>query len=379
MTADKLAALAGAGVSIWLDDLSREMLRSGDLQQHIDQDHVSGVTTNPTIFAAALAAGDAYRDQVATLAAAGTSVTDTVFALTTDDVRDACDSFVRIHRDTGGVDGRVSIEVDPTLARDTEGTIAMARHLWSTIDRPNLLVKIPATKEGLPAIRTAISEGISVNVTLIFSLQRYREVMDAYLHGLERAKEAGLDLSTIESVASFFVSRVDSEVDSRLERIGTDEALALRGKAAVANARLAYVAWQEVFCTARWQVLEEARAHPQRPLWASTGVKNESYSPTMYVDQLVAPQVVNTMPAKTMQAAAESAEISGNTIEGTWQESQQVLDSLEAAGVSYAEVTDQLEAEGVQKFEKSWQELLATVSDALARACTSDTAAEAGQ
>lgn len=361
---DTLAALSRAGVSIWLDDLSREMLQTSELQNQIDNNHVVGVTTNPTIFAGALADGELYEDEVADLASNGTTVSDTVWALTSGDVRNACDVFRPIWEATNGVDGRVSIEVDPGLAKDTDGTIAMARDLWKTIERPNLLVKIPATEEGLSAITQAISEGISVNVTLIFSLDRYRAVMSAFLVGLEQAKEAGLDLAKIGSVASFFVSRVDSEVDSRLEEIGTDEALALRGKAGIANARLAYFAWQEVFSTPRWDVLAEAGAHKQRPLWASTGVKNDDYSPTMYVDQLVAEDVVNTMPAKTL-AAAKDATITGDTIAGTQEHSQGVLDALAELGISYAEVTDQLEEEGVQKFADSWQELLDTVAEAL--------------
>jgi transaldolase len=356
---DALTALTGAGVSIWLDDLSRELIESGSLQRLIDERHVTGVTTNPTIFAAALSHGDRYADQVAALA--GTcSVDEAIFAITTDDVRRACDLFAPVFEATDGVDGRVSIEVDPGLARDTDATVEMARRLWSTVDRPNLLIKIPATAEGLPAISAALAEGISVNVTLIFSLDRYRAVMQAYLLGLEQAREQGLDLSTIASVASFFVSRVDTETDARLDAIGTDEAIALKGQAGIANARLAYHAWTEVFSTPRWR--------PQRPLWASTGVKSPDYSPTMYVDQLVAASVVNTMPAKTLDAVQSSATITGDTITGTEHEADDLLDRLEELGISYTEVTDLLEVEGVDKFNVSWAQLQATVSEELERA-----------
>lgn len=375
---ETLAALSKAGVSIWLDDLSRELLQTGALEKLIADEHVVGVTTNPTIFASALAKGERYEEQVRTLAGKGVDVDEAVFTLTTDDVRNGCDVLRPVYDRTDHVDGRVSIEVAPGLAKDTQGTIEMARKLWKTVDRPNVMIKIPATKEGLPAITTAISEGLSVNVTLIFSLDRYRDVMNAYITGLEKAKEAGKDLSTIESVASFFVSRVDTEIDKRLDALGTDEAKALKGKAGIANARLAYQAWEEVFSTPRWKTLADAGAHSQRPLWASTGVKNEEYSPTMYVDQLVAPNVVNTMPGKTLEASKQ-ANVTGNTIEGTYEESQKVLDALEKLGVSYVKVTDQLETEGVDKFVVSWDELVKTVSDELARAAGTDSAPEAGQ
>ena len=365
--ADALSALTGAGVSIWLDDLSRELIESGSLQRLIDERHVTGVTTNPTIFAAALGNGDRYAEQVAGLAGS-TSVDEAIFAITTDDVRQACDLFRPVFEATDGIDGRVSIEVDPGLARDTDATVEMARRLWATVDRPNLLIKIPATAEGLPAISAALAEGISVNVTLIFSLDRYRAVMQAYLLGLEQAREQGLDLSTIVSVASFFVSRVDTEIDSRLDEIGTEEAISLKGQAGIANARLAYHAWTEVFSTPRWRVLADEGARPQRPLWASTGVKSPDYSPTMYVDQLVAAGVVNTMPAKTLDAVESSATITGDTITGTEHEADALLDRLEELGISYTEVTDLLEVEGVDKFNVSWAQLQATVSEELERA-----------
>ncbi|WP_109471534.1 transaldolase [Ornithinimicrobium cavernae] len=362
-----LADLSAAGVSIWLDDLNRAMLTEGELQQLIDTRHVVGVTTNPTIFANALSDGEAYTAQVTELAAAGADVDTAVFELTTEDVRNACDVLRPVYDATNGVDGRVSIEVDPRLEDNTEGTVEVARRLWAAVDRPNLFIKIPATVEGLPAISQVLADGISVNVTLIFSLDRYRGVMNAFLTGIEQAREAGKDLSTIHSVASFFVSRVDSEIDKQLDAIGTDEALALRGKAGLANARLAYQAYEEVFSTPRWENLADDGAHAQRPLWASTGVKNPDYPDTMYVDGLVAANTVNTMPHATMEAAADHGQITGDTITGTYADSQQVLDDLEAVGVSYSQVVETLETEGVDKFVASWNELLETVQAELDR------------
>ncbi|KGN32576.1 transaldolase [Knoellia sinensis KCTC 19936] len=366
-----LQALADNGVSIWLDDLSRERLTSGNLQEVIDTKGVVGVTTNPSIFQVALSDGEDYSEQVAELAAANASLDDAVTAMTTQDVRDACDVLMPVFEATKGLDGRVSIEVDPRLAHDTDQTIEQAKELSALVDRPNLLVKIPATVEGLPAITKVLAEGISVNVTLIFSLDRYRAVMNAHLAGLEQAKEAGKDISTLESVASFFVSRVDTEIDKRLDAIEGDKAeaaKALRGKAAIANARLAYQAYEEVFSTPRWKSLEAEGAKPQRPLWASTGVKDPAYPDTMYVTELVAPGTVNTMPEKTLDAVKDHGEITGNTIEGTYDEAAQVLDDLEGLGISYSDVTAQLEKEGVDKFEKSWEELLAGVQSELDKA-----------
>ena len=376
---DALAQLSEAGVSIWLDDLSRELLRSGDLQRLLDTKSVVGVTTNPTIFASALAKGDAYDEQLREIAAAGTDVDRAVFELTTSDVREACDVFRPVYDRTDGVDGRVSIEVDPRLAHDTARTIEVARELYQAVDRPNVMIKIPATVEGLPAITQAISEGISVNVTLIFALDRYRGVMQAFLTGLEQAREAGRDLSQIHSVASFFVSRVDSEYDKRIDAVGTDEAKALRGKAAIANARLAFQAYEEVFSTPRWKVLADDGANAQRPLWASTGVKDPAYPDTMYVTELVTRPVVNTMPSATMDAFADHGEVQGDAVRGRYDEARETLDALERLGISYADVTEQLEREGVQKFEKSWDELSATVTDQLARAASAVSPEEAGQ
>jgi transaldolase len=376
---DALADLSRHGVSVWLDDLSRELLAGGELARLVRDRHVVGVTTNPTIFAGALAKGDRYTDQVRALADRGATVEEAVFEITTDDVRAGADLLRPVYDATGGLDGRVSIEVDPRLAHDTEKTIESARLLWSTVDRPNTMIKIPATLEGLPAISAVLAEGISVNVTLIFSLPRYRAVMNAYLEGLEGARAAGLDLSTIASVASFFVSRVDTEIDKRLDAIGTDEAKALKGKAAVANARLAYQAYEEVLATSRWQVLAGAGARPQRPLWASTGVKDPSYPDTLYVTELVAPDTVNTMPGKTLDAVADHGEITGDTVRGRSAEAAAALDALARLGIGYTEVVDLLEREGVDKFEKSWQELLTTVDDELARASVSSSAEEAEQ
>jgi transaldolase len=364
---DRLKALADAGVSIWLDDLSRERIESGNLAELMESKHVVGVTTNPTIFASAIANGERYDEQVAQLVDKGEPVDRVVFELTTEDVRNACDILRKVY-DGSPTDGRVSIEVEPDLANDTEGTIASARALWEAVSRENALIKIPATLEGLPAITTAISEGISVNVTLIFSEERYREVMDAYLTGLEQAREAGRDLSTIHSVASFFVSRVDSEVDKRLEAIGSEVALALRGKAAIANAQVAYAAFDEVFSSDRWRDLEAAGANRQRPLWASTGVKNPDYDDTMYVRDLVVPDTVNTMPEKTLEAFADHGEILGDMVTGRGGEGRAILERLAEVGVDFEDVLLVLESEGVDKFKKSWTELVETVSGQMEKA-----------
>jgi transaldolase len=363
---DRLAELSAAGVSIWLDDLSRERIESGNLAKLLSDRHVVGVTTNPTIFASALANGERYDDQVAGLTRGGAGVEDVISELTTDDVRNACDVLEDAFQTSGGVDGRVSIEVAPALAFDTEATIEAARTLWRKVDRPNLLIKIPATTEGLPAITEAIGDGISVNVTLIFGLERYEQVMEAYLAGLENAKNTGVDLSTVHSVASFFVSRVDSEVDKRLEKVGSDEALALRGKAAVANARLAYEKYEQVFGSDRFAALAEAGANAQRPLWASTGVKNPDYSDTLYVTELVTAGTVNTMPEKTMEAFADHGEVDGDRVRGQYDDAREVMAGLERLGIEYDDVIESLEREGVEKFVASWNELVETVESQMA-------------
>jgi transaldolase len=357
---DRLQALSDAGVSIWLDDLSRERIETGNLAELVKDKHVVGVTTNPTIFAAAIAEGERYDEQVRKLVADGADVTKVIFELTTEDVRNGCD-VMRPVFDAKASDGRVSIEVEPDLAHDTDATIASARKLWQAVDRPNVLIKIPATEEGLAAITAATADGISVNVTLIFSVERYRKVMDAYLAGLEQARENGHDLSTIHSVASFFVSRVDTEVDRRLDEIGSDEAKALRGKAAVANARIAYAAYLETGASDRWKAVSEAGANPQRPLWASTGVKNPDYPDTLYVTELVVADTVNTMPEKTLDAFADHGEVEGDRVTGERDGAQAVFDQLTEVGIDLDDVFLTIEDEGVDKFKKSWQELVETV------------------
>ncbi|MFI6334019.1 transaldolase [Streptomyces sp. NPDC050535] len=363
--AANLKRLSDEGVSIWLDDLSRKRIESGNLAGLIETRHVVGVTTNPSIFQAAIGSGEGYEEQLADLATRGVTVEEAVRMMTTADVRAAADLLRPVYDATGGRDGRVSIEVDPRLAHRTAATIAEAKQLAWLVERPNVMIKIPATKAGLPAITEVIGRGISVNVTLIFSLERYREVMDAYLAGLEKARAAGLDLSTIHSVASFFVSRVDSEIDKRLEKVGTDEALALKGRAALANARLAYEAYEEVFGSARWTALAPSGAHKQRPLWASTGVKDPSYKDTLYVDELVAPGTVNTMPEATLDATADHGDIHGDAVTGGYAQARADLAAVEGLGISYDEVVKQLEEEGVSKFEAAWEDLLGAVATSL--------------
>jgi transaldolase len=363
---DVLAQLTAAGVAVWLDDISRERLTTGNLEKLVRDFHVRGVTSNPTIFAHAISSGSSYAEQLADLAVRGVKVEEASRAITTYDIRWACDVLRPVYDETNGLDGRVSLEVDPRLARDTAKTIAEARALWWAVDRPNLFIKIPATEAGIPAISQCLSEGISINVTLIFSLQRYAEVIDAFMAGLENA--SGHDVSTIASVASFFVSRVDTEVDKRLEKIGTPEAQALRGKAAIANARLAYQLFEEKFASERWSALSARGARVQRPLWASTSTKDPSFPDTMYVVDLVAPDTVNTMPEPTLHAVAEHGQLRGDTIRGTYEEARQVFEQLEALGIGYDDVVDVLENEGVQKFEASWNELLETIKSEMADA-----------
>ncbi|MFF7593469.1 transaldolase [Streptomyces mirabilis] len=364
-TAVTLKRLSDEGVSIWLDDLSRKRIASGNLAELVETRHVVGVTTNPSIFQAAIGSGEGYEEQLGDLAERGVTVDEAVRMMTTADVRAAADILRPVYDATAGRDGRVSIEVDPRLAHNTGATVAEAKQLSWLVDRPNVMIKIPATKAGLPAITEVIGLGISVNVTLIFSLERYRAVMDAYLAGLEKAKAAGIDLTTIHSVASFFVSRVDSEIDKRLTKVGTDEALALKGRAALANARLAYEAYEEVFASARWTALAPAGANKQRPLWASTGVKDPSYKDTLYVDELVAPGTVNTMPEATLNATADHGDIHGDAVTGGYAQARADLAAVEGLGISYDEVVDQLEDEGVSKFEAAWEDLLDAVATSL--------------
>ncbi|GHI03073.1 transaldolase 1 [Streptomyces cellostaticus] len=364
-TPGALGRLADEGVSIWLDDLSRKRITSGSLAELVQSGGVVGVTTNPSIFQAAIGSGEGYEEQLGDLAMRGVTVDEAVRMMTTADVRAAADVLHSAYTASDGRDGRVSIEVDPRLAHRTEATVAEAKQLAWLVDRPNVMIKIPATRAGLPAITEVIGLGISVNVTLIFSLARYREVMAAYLAGLEKARERGHDLSKIHSVASFFVSRVDSEIDKRLTVLGTDEALALKGRAALANARLAYEAYEEVFASDRWAALAGDGANRQRPLWASTGVKDPAYKDTLYVDELVAPGTVNTMPEATLKATADHGEITGDTVTGGYAEARADLAAVERLGISYDEVVQQLEDEGVAKFETAWQDLLDAVTKSL--------------
>lgn len=377
--ADPLGELSAAGVAVWLDDLSRDRIRSGNLTELVDTRHVVGITTNPSIFQKALSDGDAYDEQIRECALRGTAVGETLRMVTCTDVRDACDLLRPVFEATDGLDGRVSIEVDPRIAHDADRTLAEARALWWLVDRPNLYIKIPAVLGGLPAVPAALAEGISVNVTLIFSLERYRAVLDAFVDGLERRHAAGGDLHRVESVASFFISRVDVEIDRRLQAIAdaapdphiADQARRLCGQAAIANARLAYAAQRPVFASDRWRPLAAAGARPQRPLWASTGVKNPDYDDTRYVVELVAAGTVNTMPAGTLEAVAGHGTIRGDTIHGSIDAARQVLTDLAAVGVDYDDVVATLETQGVATFQDSWTALVeATVGQLEAAGAT---------
>lgn len=362
---DRLSELSAAGVAVWLDNISRELLVNGGLDRLRRECHVVGVTSNPTIFAKAVSDSERYQEQLRDLTLRGVTVEEAARMITTYDVRSACDVMRPAYDASSGVDGRVSLEVDPRLAHDTEQTVAEAKALWWLVDRPNLFIKIPATEAGLPAITATLAQGTSVNVTLIFGLDRYEKVMDAFLAGMEQALANGHDLSRLCSVASFFVSRMDTEVDKRLDKIGSDQARALRGKAAVANAQLAYERYEKVFSSARWQALADAGAHPQRPLWASTSTKNPDYRDVVYVEELVAPGVVNTMPEQTIEAFADHGETRGDTVTGRYDEARQVLADLAALGIEYDDVIAVLEREGVDKFEASWLELLRCVETQL--------------
>ncbi len=363
MAKSRLQQLTELGQSVWIDSLSREMLETGELERLIGEDSVSGVTSNPTIFQKALAEGDWYDTELRELASLG-DTREIFFRLAENDVRQACDLLRPTHEETNGVDGYVSLEVDPTLAYDNESTYAQTLRLHSEVDRPNLYVKIPATRSGLPATEDAIAAGHSVNVTLIFSLQRYTEVVDAYLRGLERRIAGAGAVGAINSVASFFVSRVDTEADKRLEAIGSPEALALRGKLAVANAKLAYGHYREVFSSERWLYLASKGARVQRCLWASTSTKNPDYSDTLYVSELIGPETVNTMPIETVRAFQDHGTAAETLTKGV-DEAKRLLEQIEAVGVSYDEVADTLEAEGVQKFEDSFAQLLTGIDNKL--------------
>lgn len=365
MSPSPTVALSHMGVSIWLDDLSRQRLTSGNLASLMASHQVVGVTTNPTIFAQALSDGESYRNQVTALASSGVSAEEAVFTITSDDVREACDLFRPVYDRTDGVDGRVSIEVSPLLAHDTETTISQAQDLYDRVDRPNVLIKIPATRAGLPAITETLARGISVNVTLIFSLERYREVMAAFMAGIDEARTRGHDISQIHSVASFFVSRVDTAVDGLLEGIGGEKATALRSRAGIANARLAYQEWERFFASTAARALVEQGMNIQRPLWASTGVKDPALPATLYVTELAAAHTVNTMPEKTLLATESEAQVTGDRVTGFYSDAEGVFSGLADLGISFDQVTEQLETEGVEKFIASWHDLLKTVSDAL--------------
>jgi len=360
---ENLAKLSATGVAVWLDDLSRDLIHDGDLQKLVDESSVVGVTTNPSIFAAAISGSKTYDDQLHALAVRSVSVEEALRTITAADVRDACDLLAPVAARTGR-DGRVSLEVAPGLAHDEDATAAEAAHLWWLVDRPNLFIKIPATLESLPAITTTIAKGISVNVTLIFSIDRYKAVMDAYLSGLEQrlAEDADASFEGIESVASFFVSRVDTEIDKRLDASGADASL--KGKAGVANAQLAYQAYEEVFSSDRWKALEAKGASKQRALWASTGVKNPEYSDTLYLSELTAPDTVNTMPGKTMQAFADHGTV-GTPIQSSYAAAEKVMADVAAAGIDLDDVFRVLEDEAVQKFVDAWDELTGSVKEQL--------------
>lgn len=360
-----LADLSAAGVSVWLDDLSRTRLESGALADLVETHSIVGVTTNPTIFASAIASDAAYATQTDELARAGVSPEEAIDALTVADVRAACDLLAPVWRRTDGVDGRVSLEVPPSLAHDGEATIEAASRLAAAVDRPNVMIKIPATEAGVFAIPRVMERGISVNVTLIFSLDQYRKVVEGYLSGLERAREAGVDLSTLHSVASVFVSRIDAEVDARLDAIGTDEAAGLRGGAGLSNCRLTHRVRTQIFDSERFRVLEAAGARAQRLLWASTGTKDPSYPDTMYVSGLVTPHTVSTMPEQTLDAFADHGTVGGDSMPGTYQAADEHFDALSRLGIDYADVMDTLEREGLEKFSVSWDELVATVTGRL--------------
>ena len=367
MSTNPLQQLTEAGVSIWLDDLSRERLETGNLAELVAERHVVGVTTNPAIFQAALADGERYDAQVRELAAQGADVDAATRAITTDDVREACKVMRPVFDATDGVDGRVSIEVSPGLAHDTAATVTEAADLWREVGEPNLFIKIPGTPEGWPAITETLGAGISVNVTLIFGLDQYRSVMEAYVAGLEKAVENGHDLADLHSVASFFVSRVDSEIDKRLEAVtegpGTDPAL--RGRAGVANARLAFQMYEEFFTGERWERLEAKGARRQRPLWASTGVKNPDYDDTMYVVDLAVEGTVNTMPEKTLEAVADHGEVRGDRVRPFYDDAAAHMKALEQAGIDYDDVIAVLVKEGVDKFVVAWDELQSTLQASL--------------
>ena len=349
-----LLEISNAGVAVWLDDLSRKRLSDGSLQKLIAEDSVVGVTTNPSIFNAAIGNSDLYAPDIKSLAA--NSVDEIIAELTCFDVAAACDLFMPIYEKTQHLDGRISIEVDPRFARDTKATVEQGNFLWKKINKPNLLIKVPATVEGLPAITRLIAAGISVNVTLIFSVTRYRQVLAAYADGLNIALKNGVDIKNIFSVASFFISRIDTEVDKALASDSD-----LKGTAAIANAIMAYQAFIDFSNSDQWQILQNQGANLQRPLWASTGVKDPAYDPTRYVMQLVAKDTVNTMPENTLKAVRESGIFAGDTITKNYQGAKATLAKLAITGIDLEKITDHLEVDGVEKFETAWLELIESV------------------
>ncbi|MGV0417541.1 transaldolase [Corynebacterium segmentosum] len=361
---NNISELAQLGTSTWLDDLSRQRLESGNLKEIISSKSIVGVTTNPAIFATAMTSGTAYDEDLAALKEKNASADEAVYSLAITDVQNACDLFADIYAESDGQDGRVSIEVDPRISDDAAATLKQARELWDQVDRPNAMIKVPATKGSLPAIEDALAEGISVNVTLIFSVARYREVIAAFQAGLKRAAEGGKDVTKIHSVASFFVSRLDTEVDKRLEAIGSDEALSLRGKAGVANAQRAYALFQEELLGDNNGLPEGAPI--QRPLWASTGVKNPDYPATLYVTELAGPHTVNTMPEKTIDAVLQEGGFHGDTLSTAGEEAEKVFSQLESVGIDLEDVFAVLEREGVDKFVAAWNDLLDSLKQQLA-------------
>src|SRR5215475_2085829 len=355
MAESRLAKVAAHGQSVWIDLLSRELVHSGELQRLVDELSVTGLTSNPSIFQKAIAGGSDYDDQIRESLDETDDPREIFLRLAVTDVRDACDVMRPVWDATGGGDGFVSLEVDPALAHDERGTVDQAIDLHSRVDRPNLYIKIPATVEGLSAIEDGIARGIPINVTLIFSVQRYQHVVAAYQRGLARLQLEGGDLSKVTSVASFFVSRLDTEADARLEAVGNTE---LQGKLGIANAKLAYRHFEELFAGPVWERMEAAGASKQRPLWASTSTKNPAYRDVMYVEELIGPHTVNTMPMETLEAFADHGEVRGDTVLEGVEEAEELLDKLAAAGVDYDDVMDKLEVEGVQKFADAFDELI---------------------
>src|SRR5579884_706354 len=358
MAKSRLHELAARGQAVWFDTLSRQLVQSGELKRMMDEDAVTGVTSNPTIFQKALSSGDAYDADMKELLSETDDPTTIFFSLALQDIRGACDVLMPAYEASDGLDGYVSMEVEPGIAYDTERSFEQARWIAQEVDRPNLFVKIPATRPGLPAIEDCIAHGTSINITLIFSLERYKAVVEAYLRGLERLVAAGGDPSSVASVASFFVSRVDTEADKRLEKLGRTD---LQGKLAIANARLAYQHYLQAFAGPRWEFLESKGAHQQRCLWASTSTKNPAYRDVIYVEELIGPETVNTMPLETIEAFQDHGEVRGDTVLECVDEARELLRKLEEAGVDYDDVTDTLEAEGVQKFADSFEEIVDSI------------------